>query len=181
MRLAAAASRGPPPSGPVPLDLERMRSRARARVTKRALMSAGAILVPIPGLDLAADVALLIRLIDEINSEFGLTPMQIDALNPKRQVLVYKTVASFGGAMVGRLVTPALVARALTHVGLRLTAKSAARFVPIAGQALAAGLSYAAMRYVGLAHMRDCERVVQALARTPELIDGVEVISARGR
>lgn len=133
--------------------------RCRKLVTKRALMSAGAVLLPIPGLDIAADIALLVKLIDEINHEFGLAPADIERLNPNRRVLVYKTIAAFGGALVGRAVTPKLVTAVLAKVGLRLTAASAVRFVPVAGQALAAGLAFTAMRYVGLQHIRDCERV----------------------
>ena len=47
-------------------------------------VSAGAELVPVPlpGLDVAADVALLTQLIPAINREFGLTPAQIEALSP---------------------------------------------------------------------------------------------------
>jgi hypothetical protein len=147
--------------------LDAIGRRCRAMVTKRALMSAGAMFVPIPGLDIAADVALLVKLIDEINREFGFTPAQIDALAGNRRVFVYKTISAFGGAMVGRAVTPALVMRALATVGVRVSTASAARFVPIAGQAIAAGLSYAAMRYVGLAHIRDCERVWRETALAP--------------
>ncbi len=132
-------------------------------VTRRALASAGAVLVPLPGLDLAADVALLTQLIPAINREFGLTPDQIERLSPHAKVLVYKAIVAFGGAMVGRVITRDLVLRTLAAVGMRITAKSAARFVPIAGQAVSAGLSYTAMRFVGTAHVRDCRRVVEAV------------------
>ncbi len=130
-------------------------------VTKRALMSAGVVLVPVPGLDFAADIALLTRLIDEINAEFGLTPDAIDRMAPRRRVLVYRTMVAFGGAMVGKLVTKELVIKSLGVVGVRITTKQAAKYVPIAGQALAAGISFAAMRYVGLQHIRECMTVAR--------------------
>jgi hypothetical protein len=119
--------------------------------------------VPLPGLDIAADVALLTQLIPAINREFGLTPEQIDELNPTMKVLVYKAVVAFGGAMVGRLITRELVMQALVKVGMRVTTKTAARLVPVAGQAVSAGLSYRAMRFVGSAHIRDCRRVIEAI------------------
>lgn len=133
--------------------------RCRRLVLKRSLMSAGAVLVPIPGLDVAADLALLARLIDEVNREFGLTPDQIERVDASERVLIYKAIASFGSALVGKMITPALVMRALSAVGTKITVKGATRFVPVIGQGVAAGLSFAAMRYVGLAHVRDCERV----------------------
>jgi hypothetical protein len=117
----------------------------------------------LPGLDIAADVALLTQLIPAINREFGLTPEQIEALSPAMKVLVYKTIVAFGGAMVGRLITRDLIMQALVKVGMRVTTKTAARLVPIAGQAVSAGLSYSAMRFVGAAHIRDCRRVIEAI------------------
>jgi uncharacterized protein (DUF697 family) len=146
-----------------PAELDAVAARCRTMVTRRALASAGAVLVPLPGLDLAADVALLTQLVPAINQEFGLTPDQIERLNPRAKALLYKAIVAFGGAMVGRVVTRELVLQALAAVGMRITARTAARFVPIAGQAVSAGLSYTAMRFVGTAHIRDCRRVVEAV------------------
>lgn len=146
-------------------ELDVAAARCHAMVTRRALVSAGAVLVPLPlpGLDIAADVALLTQLIPAINREFGLTPEQIEQLNPTLKVLVYKTIVAFGGAMVGRVITRDLILQALVKVGMRVTSKTAARLVPLAGQAVSAGLSYSAMRFVGAAHIRDCRRVVEAI------------------
>jgi hypothetical protein len=142
-------------------ELDEVVRRCRGMVTRRALASAGAVLVPLPGVDLAADIALLTQLIPAVNREFGLTPGQIEELSPRMKVLVYKAVVAFGGAMVGRLITRDLILQALAIVGMRVTTKTAARLVPIAGQALSAGLSYSAMRLVGETHIRDCRRVIE--------------------
>jgi Domain of unknown function (DUF697) len=142
-------------------ELDEVVRRCRRMVTRRALASAGAVLVPLPGVDLAADIALLTQLIPAINREFGLTPGQIEDLSPRMKVLVYKAMVAFGGAMVGRLITRDLVLQALAIVGMRVTTKTAAKLVPIAGQAISAGLSYSAMRLVGESHVRDCRRVIE--------------------
>ena len=144
-----------------PAELDEVVRCCRKMVTRRALASAGAVLVPLPGADLAADIALLTQLIPAINREFGLTPDQIEDLNPRLKVLVYKAIVAFGGALVGRLITRDLILQALVRVGMRVTTKTAARLVPIAGQAVAAGLSYSAMRLVGESHIRDCRRVIE--------------------
>jgi uncharacterized protein (DUF697 family) len=146
-----------------PAELDAVVARCRKMVTRRALASAGAVLVPLPGLDLAADVALLTQLIPAINQEFGLTPDQIERLSPHAKALLYKAIVAFGGAMVGRIITRDLILQALAAVGMRITTKTAARFVPIAGQVVSAGLSYTAMRFVGTAHIRDCRRVVEVV------------------
>ena len=49
--------------------------------------------------------------------------------------------------------------RAAKAVGLRLTAQQASKYVPVAGQAVAAALGYATLRYLGEQHLRDCVRV----------------------
>jgi len=158
-----------------PAELDEVVRRCRKMVTRRALASAGAVLVPLPGADLAADIALLTQLIPAINREFGLTPDQIDDLSPRLKVLVYKAIVAFGGALVGRLITRDLILQALVRVGMRVTTKTAARLVPIAGQAVSAGLSYSAMRLVGDSHIRDCRRVIEEVFAD----QGVEVPPAR--
>ncbi len=146
-----------------PAELDAVVARCGKMVTRRALASAGAVLVPLPGLDLAADVALLTQLIPAINVEFGLTPDQIERLSPRAKALLYKAIVAFGGVMVGRVITRDLILQALAAVGMRITTKTAARFVPIAGQVVSAGLSYTAMRFVGTSHIRDCRRVVEVV------------------
>ena len=119
-----------------------------------------------PGLDIAVDAGALIKLIPEINSEFGLSPEQIEQLSPNKQLIVYKAIVAVGGAMVGKLITRELAFQALKAVGVRLTVKQAAKYLPLAGQALSAAIGFAAMQYVGRQHIRECERVVE-LIRAP--------------
>jgi uncharacterized protein (DUF697 family) len=137
--------------------------RTRVLVQSRALVSAGAVLVPLPGFDIATDVGLLIRLITRINREFGLTPEQIDKLDARTRVLLYRSVVGAGATMIGKLVTSELVLRALQNVGARVGAKQAAKYLPVAGQALSAALSYSAMWYVGERHIRDCMGVAESV------------------
>ena len=49
--------------------------------------------------------------------------------------------------------------KAAKTVGLRLTAGQAARYVPLAGQAVSALVGYTAIRYLGEEHLKDCVRV----------------------
>jgi hypothetical protein len=104
-----------------PEDIAEVTKRCKTMVTKRALASAGASIVPVPGLDPATDIGLLLQLIPDINREFGLTPDQIEALNPRKKLMVYKAVVALGGAMIGRVVTKELVVHALKAVGVRIT------------------------------------------------------------
>jgi uncharacterized protein (DUF697 family) len=138
--------------------------RCRQIVTQRALFAAGVAMVPIPGLDWLTDAGVLLKLLPEINRAFGLSPEQIERLAPDRKVAVYKAISAGGGMLVGKLVTRELVIQALKVVGVRLTTQQAAKFVPIAGQAVSAMLTFGALKYVCDLHIRQCQSVARQLA-----------------
>jgi len=138
--------------------------RCRQIVTQRALFAAGVAMVPIPGLDWLTDAGVLLKLLPEINRAFGLSPEQIERLAPDRKVAVYKAISAGGGMLVGKLVTRELVIQALKVVGVRLTTQQAAKFVPIAGQAVSAMLTFGALKYVCDLHIRQCQAVARQLA-----------------
>lgn len=146
-----------------PQQLETAARAARRLVNKRAAMAAGVAAVPIPGLDWLTDVGILVKLLPEINEIFGLTPEQIERLAPDRQLVVYKAMSAGGGMLVGKLVTRELVIRLLRMVGVRLTAQQAAKYVPIAGQAVSAALTFATLRYVCEQHIAQCIAVARQL------------------
>ena len=126
---------------------------------RKALMAALASATPIPGLDMAVDAALLSRLIPQISNNFGLGDEQIARLSPAKRDKVQNTVNMLGGVLIGKLITKDVIMRAAKTIGLRLTAQQASKYVPIAGQAVAAALGYATLRYLGEQHLRDCVRV----------------------
>ena len=142
-------------------DMQAAVKRSRKLLHKRALMAGVASAVPVPGLDWAVDAAMLSKLIPEINQEFGLTPQQLDSLNPKKREQVQKAVTMVGSVLIGKLISRDLVIKAATKIGMRLTTKQLAKYVPFAGQIVAATVGYAAIRYLGEEHMKDCIRVAQ--------------------
>lgn len=155
-----------------PREIDALRRKCRRLVTRRAAMSAGAAAVPIPGLDVAADITLLMRLIEEINAEFGLTPEQIERLQPKTKIIVYRIIAGAGSALAGKVVTRELVVLLLKKAGMKTAAKYGAKMVPVAGQLASAAIGFAAFRVIGYQHVEACARVAEELitveARTAE-------------
>ena len=150
--------------------LEAAIKRSRKLLNKRAMVAAAASAVPVPGLDWAVDTAMLSRLIPEINREFGLTPAQLDKLDPKKRDQVQKAVAMVGSVLIGKFITKDLLIKATTKIGMRLTTKQLAKYVPLAGQIVSAAVGYAAIRYFGEEHMKDCIRVAQqAELNVPQL------------
>ena len=71
------------------IELEAAKLRSRKRLTKTAAVASLASIIPLPGLDIAVDAGALLKLIPEINREFGLTPNQIEQLSPNKQLIVY--------------------------------------------------------------------------------------------
>ena len=151
-----------PKTAPLPeTALDAAARRARKLLHKRALVAAAAGVVPVPGLDWAVDAALLSRLLPRINAEFGLTPEQLDRLDPSKREQVQKAVGLVGSVLIGKFITRDLVLKLTSAMGVRMTTKQAAKYVPLAGQAIAATLGYATLRYLGEQHIRDCMQVAE--------------------
>lgn len=142
-----------------PALAERVR-QCRRLLNRRALQGAAASAIPVPGLDWLVDAALLARLLPEINAQFGLTPEQLARLPAQQRHEVQKAVSVAGSMVIGRVVTREVVLRLAKTIGVRMTTRQAARFVPFAGQAVAAVMGYAAVRYLGEQHLKDCVMVV---------------------
>jgi uncharacterized protein (DUF697 family) len=157
-----------------PREIDAVVARCRRLVARRALVAAGVSVVPLPGADWVTDVAVLLELIPRINAEFGLTPEQVARLAPERRVVVYKAISAGGGLLIGKVVTRDLVLRALRIVGVRLTTQQVAKFVPLAGQAVSAVLTYSALRVVCEQHIRQCCEVARLLALPPPAETAVE-------
>ena len=73
-------------------ELEKIRASCKAMVRRRAATSGGMALVPIPGVDIAGDVGMLLQLIPAINQKFGLSPEQIEELDPRHKVLILSLI-----------------------------------------------------------------------------------------
>ena len=132
-------------------------------VSRRALFAAGVAVVPMPGLDWATNVGVLVKLLPDINRKFGLSAEQVERLAPDRRLVVFKAITAGGTMLVGRLVTRELVMSMLRVVGVRLSAQQAVKYVPIAGQGLSAVLTYGALRYVCEQHIRQCMAICEQL------------------
>ena len=139
--------------------LEAAVRECRKLLHRRSLVAAGASMVPIPGLDGAVDAALLSRLLPQISARFGLTPEQMARLGPRQREQVQKAIQGVGSVLIGKYISKELVLRAAQAVGVRLTAKQAAKYIPLAGQAVAALVGYSAVRYLGEQHLKDCVQV----------------------
>ena len=151
----------------IPTDEDKIRAavwRAKRHVDRQALMSAGATFVPIPGVDMLVDVSVMIKMIDHINQEFGLTPEQIDRLPSHKRIIAYQAINWVGAVLAGKVITAQIAISILKTVGIKLGTKQAARWVPVVGQISAAALGFAVLRYLGREHIKDCEKVAREVS-----------------
>lgn len=148
-----------------PKELEKIRASCKAMVRRRAATSGGMALVPIPGVDIAGDVGMLLQLIPAINEKFGLTPEQIEELDPRHKVLIYAMLKKVGSDLAGRAVTRQLAVAALKRVSVRLATRQVLKYIPFAGQAAAVALSVTAMMYLGNSHIDACYEIAKGASR----------------
>jgi uncharacterized protein (DUF697 family) len=146
-----------------PAQIEAVAAECRRMVSRRALFAAGVAVVPIPGVDWATNVGVLVKVLPDINRKFGLSAEQVERLAPDRRLVVFKAITAGGTMLVGRIVTRELVMATLRMVGVRLSAQQAVKYVPIAGQGLSAVLTYGALRYVCEQHIKQCMVICEQL------------------
>jgi uncharacterized protein (DUF697 family) len=146
-------------------ELDRIREECKSMVNKRASASAAAAVIPVPGADIGADVAIMLELLPAINRKFGLSPEQIDGLDAAIKGKILVIISSLGSQLVGKLITKQTVMLLLKKVGARVAVKQVTKFIPFVGQAVSAGISFGAMKYLGNSHIEECydvcKRIIQ--------------------
>ena len=144
-----------------PQQIDAVARQCRRLVTKRALLAAGVAAVPLPGLDWLTDIGLLMKLLPEISEAFGLTEEQVERLAPQRRIVVYKALSAAGGIVMGRVITRDVMLMLLKKMGVRLSTQQVAKYVPVAGQAVSAVLTFSALKYVCEQHIRHCMAIAR--------------------
>ncbi len=142
-------------------ELDAVRLCCKKMVKKRAMASGGMALLPVPGVDIAADVGLLLELLPAINRQFCLSPEQIDQLDSQLKSFLYGVIKTTGSRVAGQLVTRQVVINLLQKLGVRLTAKQGLKLIPFAGQAAAAAISGSAMLLIGNTHIEECYAIAK--------------------
>ena len=146
-------------------ELDVIKEQCRALARKRALVSAGVAIVPVPFLDVVVDASILTVLIPEISQRFGLAPEQIEAFDPDTKKVVWSEVAKRGSQFIGLVVTRTLVRQSVQNMATKVISKQVAKFIPFGGQMVAASLGYFVLRRIVYQHIDDCYAVAKASFR----------------
>ncbi|KIX90037.1 hypothetical protein TP70_09970 [Staphylococcus microti] len=149
----------------LPLTTEEVaarRKQAETIVKKKALLSSGATVVPIPGFDFGVDMKLMKDVIEDINKVYGLDHKQVNKMSDDMRNRIVMAAGIQGTQLIGKKVSSGLLKVFVRDVAKRTAAKQT-RWFPIVGQAVSASLSYYFMTKVGKEHIQKCENVVKSL------------------
>lgn len=135
--------------------LARKRAACERIVLRYAGLAAANGVDPVPGLDLAVDLGLLLKMFAEIRRTYGLSDAALHKLERM------PTVATAAQKILGAL-TREGVKRLLARFATREAAKEAAKWVPIVGHAIAATLGFWIAKAAGDDYVETCREVARA-------------------
>lgn len=143
-------------------ELRQRRERAETLVKKKSLLSSGASIVPIPGLDFGVDLKLMRDIIEDVNKIYGLDHDQVNSLSDQVKERIMSAAAIQGSQFIGRKVSEALLKVVIKDVAKRAATKQT-KWFPFVGQAVSASISYYFMSKLGKDHINKCEKVINNL------------------
>ncbi|TDM41987.1 DUF697 domain-containing protein [Macrococcoides goetzii] len=143
-------------------DLIDCRERSEKLIHNKSLMSSAAAVVPIPGIDVTADMKLMTDIIEEINAIYGLSHKQVSGYTDEMKQKIVFSAAKTGSDFIGKKITKGLVA-VLFKTLLRREVLKQSKWVPVIGQAVSGTISYYMMQRLGKAHIEKCEKVAREL------------------
>lgn len=143
-------------------DLIERRERSEKLIHNKSLMSSAAAVVPIPGVDVTADMKIMTDIIEEINAIYGLSHKQVSGYTDEMKQKIVFSAAKTGSDFIGKKISKGLVA-VLFKTLLRREVLKQSKWVPVIGQAVSGTISYYMMQRLGKAHIEKCEKVARAL------------------
>ncbi|GAB3049822.1 hypothetical protein GCM10027155_14570 [Acinetobacter apis] len=137
------------------IDLERAKRECLELTKKRAYISAGAAIVPIPFFDVVIDVGILTALIPEINQKLGLSKDYTTVFNPQTKEVHWDELKKRGIEFSGLMVARTGVKKSINGFVSRMLTKQVTKFVPLGGQIIAASLGYIVFKKIAESHIED--------------------------
>jgi len=140
-------------------ELNRIRQDCLSMVNRKAANSAAVAIIPMPGVDITADIVILLQLLTQINRKFGLSPEHIKQFDSETKAKILFVVSSIGCKLAGKVITKELILKVLKRIGVKVTVEQAVKLVPLLGQAVSAGISYGTIKFLGHSHIEECYSV----------------------
>jgi small GTP-binding protein len=138
------------------LDVKRV--ACERYVSIAAAASAVNAINPIPGADVAVDISIIIKLFQEIRDDYGLNERFLTSLKQSS----IPVVAQLANNVLQYAAKEGVYILLKKFVG-RQAVKSFSKYIPLFGQAIAAGLGYAITSNVGDSYLGDCHNLAKEI------------------
>ncbi len=130
-------------------------------VTKYAGISAVNGINPIPGVNVAIDIATLLKLFKEIRESYGLTDNEISNLEkyaPSLSPLVNQALSK-----IVQYSTKQGIIKLLSTFAGKIITQNISKYIPFVGQAIASGIGFGITKLAGDQYVDDCHEVAKDL------------------
>ena len=143
------------------LDLDKVKKDCEKLVKKRAKLSAGVAIVPIPFFDVAVDASMLTVLLPEISERFGLTEGRQPAVDLESRAIHWQALKDRTVDFAGLMATRGIVKKTVQGFGGRIAAKQVTKFIPLGGQMVAATMGYMIFKKIANDHIEHCYKLAK--------------------
>lgn len=162
MKTAPAAEKLPNTIDPN-LDLEQVKKECLAMVKRRARVSAGVAIVPVPFFDVAVDASMLTMLLPEISERFGLLKDRQGAIDLESREVHWKELKNRTVDFAGLMATRGIVKKTVQGFGGRIAAKQVTKFIPLGGQLVAGTMGYMIFKKIATDHINECYNLAKGI------------------
>ncbi len=141
--------------------LEEKREVAEKMVSKYSAIAAANGLNPIPGADVAVDVGILVKMSKDVQEIYGLTKEQQEyygsVLDKKSVKFIAEKILQYSARYGGKEAIMLL----LKKISTTIATKTATKWIPFVGQAIAAGIGYKMTSSIGSDMIDDAENIAR--------------------
>ena len=162
MKTAPAAEKLPNTIDPN-LNLEQVKKECLAMVKRRARVSAGVAIVPVPFFDVAVDASMLTMLLPEISERFGLLKDRQGAIDLESREVHWKELKNRTVDFAGLMATRGIVKKTVQGFGGRIAAKQVTKFIPLGGQLVAGTMGYMIFKKIATDHINECYNLAKGI------------------
>ncbi len=145
------------------LDLDQVKKDCIAMVKKRARISAGVAIVPIPFFDVAIDASMLTMLLPEISERFGLLEDRRAAVDLESRAIHWSALKDRTVDFAGLMATRGIVKKTVQGFGGRIAAKQVTKFIPLGGQLVAGTMGYMIFKKIATDHIEECYKLSKSI------------------
>lgn len=145
------------------LNLDDVKKECLAMVKKRARVSAGIAVVPVPFFDVAVDAGMLTQLLPAISERFGLLKDRQGAVDLESREVHWKELKDRTVDFAGLMATRGIVKKTVQGFGGRIAAKQVTKFIPLGGQMVAATMGYMIFKKIAVDHVNECYKLAKEI------------------